>query len=144
MAKKKFNGYWDKADVMVKNPETGKMEVHKGKVCRDPHLTVQDDAMTVQEVLSRSRRGILGEIKTKTFDSPVEQDFDSPDLEDMTRWSLPELAEYKKGIDEVINKAEEIIKLKEKTAKEAEKVALQKEIDALQKKLTEKESGNVE
>lgn len=111
MAKKQWNNQWNKQPVVWFNPETKKEEVFKGVRFFDPHLTIENDVMSIQEVLKRSRAGTLPASfgTKKTFDAP-DQDFDSPDFEDMGRMTLAELQQFKETQDAVIANFEEIQK----------------------------------
>lgn len=120
----KWNTFWNPIVPTVKNLETGEYEEYKGKVFNDPHLTEEADVMTMREIVRRAKAGTLSSNinSKKTFDSPIEQDLDSPDLEEMTRWPLDKLVAFEKANQELIGKAKEIVELKAKMKAEQEEV----------------------
>lgn len=122
MKKINWNGYMRKAPVMVKD-KNGKEVVYKGRAVTQPSLTNPDDAMSIQEILRRSQNNTISRSinATKTFDSPVEQNHDSVDIEEMATWSLPELQSYRENYMTVIKEAEEKL-----TAAKKEKLELKK------------------
>lgn len=123
MAKKVWNKFWEPTTPKVLNLETGKEEVYKGKVFNDPHLAENATTLTMREIVARAKAGTLAKSGgNTTFNSPIEQDLDSPDLEEMTRWSLDEITVYKKTQDKIINDAKAVVELKEKLkAEQADK-----------------------
>ena len=110
------------------------------KECKDPHLTVKQDSLTLKEIFQRHMRGMVDVQLPQNVNDDEEVDFDSPDYEKFHKMDMAEkeqlVLEKSKAVTEF--KALEDRKHREKMAKK-EKEAFDKKVEEeLAKRQSEK------